>query len=161
MAEHTLGPNGGMLYAMEYLEANFDWLEEGLERLRQEEEERWKVDGDGGGSPPPPYFIFDTPGQVELWTNHESLKRIVNRLVKQDYRVSIDSTVVCLRRLLTIFLSPFICRPAGSPSPLRRPLHHRTCQIHLRPPPCPPRNVTDGAAPCQRTEQDGSLGWIR
>jgi len=87
MAEHTLGPNGGMLYAMEYLEANFDWLEEGLERLRQEEEERWKVDGDGGGSPPPPYFIFDTPGQVELWTNHESLKRIVNRLVKQDYRL--------------------------------------------------------------------------
>jgi hypothetical protein len=94
MAQHSLGPNGGMLYAMEYLEANFDWLEEGLDRLRQEEVDRWKGDGDGGrgGSPPPPYFIFDTPGQVELWTNHESLKRIVNRLVKKDYRVSTTET---------------------------------------------------------------------
>ncbi|KAL2366167.1 hypothetical protein RJZ56_000814 [Blastomyces dermatitidis] len=33
MAEDTLGPNGGILYALEEVEANFDWLKEGLEGL--------------------------------------------------------------------------------------------------------------------------------
>lgn len=33
MAEDTLGPNGGVLYALEEVEANFDWLKEGLEGL--------------------------------------------------------------------------------------------------------------------------------
>lgn len=33
MAEDTLGPNGGVLYAMEELEENFDWIEEGLKGL--------------------------------------------------------------------------------------------------------------------------------
>lgn len=48
MAEFGLGPNGAMLYCMEYLEENFDWLQEGLEAL----------EGD--------YFIFDIAGQVCL-----------------------------------------------------------------------------------------------
>ncbi len=85
MTEHSLGPNGAMLYTMEYLEANIDWLEEGLEDLRKKEEERWGDDGGEHGKKP--YFLFDLPGQVELWTNHDSLKRIVNRLTKMDYRV--------------------------------------------------------------------------
>ena len=79
MSDHSLGPNGAMLYAMEYLEANFDWLEEELMRLVR----RTRAEGRGPG-----YFVFDTPGQVELWTNHESLKNVVARLVKLDYRVS-------------------------------------------------------------------------
>jgi GTPase SAR1 family protein len=73
MAEHGLGPNGAMLYCVEYLEKNFDWL---VERLDE-------VLGTEGG-----YVIFDTPGQVELWTNHDSLKRIVERLMRMEYRVS-------------------------------------------------------------------------
>ena len=77
MAEHSLGPNGAMLYAMEYLEANFDWLEDEMHRLVEEEEDRGAC-----------YMIIDTPGQVELWTNHDSLKRIVGKLIKADYRVS-------------------------------------------------------------------------
>ncbi|KAJ9100605.1 hypothetical protein QFC21_003649 [Naganishia friedmannii] len=76
MEEHKLGPNGAMLYAMEYLEANFDWLEEELERASEGEERGSR------------YFIFDTPGQVELWTNHDSLKRIVAKLTKADYRLA-------------------------------------------------------------------------
>ena len=28
-----LGPNGGLMYALEMLEANFDWLQDGLEKL--------------------------------------------------------------------------------------------------------------------------------
>jgi hypothetical protein len=50
MDEYGLGPNGAMLYCMEYLEANFDWLEEGLAEL------------EGG------YVIFDVAGQVSwIW----------------------------------------------------------------------------------------------
>lgn len=53
MAELKLGPNGGMLYCLEYLEANLDWLETELAKL--------KVD----------YVVFDLPGQVELSTDHQ------------------------------------------------------------------------------------------
>ncbi|KAG6813595.1 hypothetical protein H0H92_009640 [Tricholoma furcatifolium] len=71
MEEHGLGPNGGMLYCMEYLEANFDWLEERLKEL-----------GDDA------YVLFDLPGQVELSTNHDSVKRIVEKLTKSGFRVA-------------------------------------------------------------------------
>ncbi len=74
MDEYGLGPNGAMLYCIEYLEKNFDWLVERLDELL----------GDEGGNG---YVIFDTPGQVELWTNHDSLKRMVEKLTKMDYRV--------------------------------------------------------------------------
>ena len=70
MNEHKLGPNGAMLYCMEYLEANFDWLEEGLKALGKDA-----------------YVLFDLPGQVELSTNHESLKHIVESLTKSGFRV--------------------------------------------------------------------------
>jgi GTPase SAR1 family protein len=33
MEQETLGPNGGVLFALEELEHNFDWLEEGLKEL--------------------------------------------------------------------------------------------------------------------------------
>jgi GTPase SAR1 family protein len=74
MEEYGLGPNGGMLYCVEYLEANLDWL---IGRLDE-------VLGQGKGED---YVIFDTPGQVELWTNHESFRRIFERLSRMDYRV--------------------------------------------------------------------------
>ncbi|KAF9818058.1 hypothetical protein IEO21_03019 [Rhodonia placenta] len=71
MAEHGLGPNGGMLYCMEYLEANFDWLEERLKELGKDA-----------------YVLFDLPGQVELSTNHESVKNIVQKLAKLEFRLA-------------------------------------------------------------------------
>ena len=33
MAEHSLGPNGGLVYCMDYLEKNIDWLESKLKPL--------------------------------------------------------------------------------------------------------------------------------
>lgn len=33
MEQEELGPNGGVLYALEELEENWDWLEEGLKEL--------------------------------------------------------------------------------------------------------------------------------
>ncbi|TFK18952.1 cytoplasmic protein [Coprinopsis marcescibilis] len=71
MDTHGLGPNGGMLYCMEYLEENFDWLEQRLKELGNDA-----------------YVLFDLPGQVELSTNHDSLKRIVQRLTKSGFRLA-------------------------------------------------------------------------
>jgi GTPase SAR1 family protein len=71
MDEYQLGPNGSMLYCMEYLDTNFDWLEDRLKELG-----------------PDAYVVFDLPGQVELSTNHHSLKSIVGKLVKAGFRVS-------------------------------------------------------------------------
>ena len=34
--ELNLGPNGAMMYCLEYLEANLDWLKEKLEPLEKE-----------------------------------------------------------------------------------------------------------------------------
>jgi GPN-loop GTPase len=34
MHHEGLGPNGGIMYALETLEENFDWLEEGLAALQ-------------------------------------------------------------------------------------------------------------------------------
>lgn len=70
MKELQLGPNGAMLYCMEYLEENYHWLENQLDAL-----------GDDA------YVAFDLPGQVELSTNHGSLRRILERLQKKDWRL--------------------------------------------------------------------------
>jgi len=72
MDTYSLGPNGGMLYCMEYLDENFDWLDEKLKALGKDA-----------------YVVFDLPGQVELSTNHESLKRIIRKLSKNGFRVCV------------------------------------------------------------------------
>ena len=71
MERYELGPNGGTLFCLEYLEKNLDWLLERLEPLVAEGR----------------YIIFDFPGQVELFTNHPSTANIVARLGKLDYRL--------------------------------------------------------------------------
>ncbi|OTB06518.1 hypothetical protein M426DRAFT_111916 [Hypoxylon sp. CI-4A] len=69
MSDDQLGPNGGILYAFEELEHNMEWLENGLKEL-----------GDS-------YILFDCPGQVELYTHHNSLRNIFFKLQKMDYRL--------------------------------------------------------------------------
>lgn len=65
MKEDRLGPNGGILYALEELEHNFEWLAEGLKEFEED------------------YVIFDCPGQVELYTHHNSLRNIFYKLQKK------------------------------------------------------------------------------
>jgi GPN-loop GTPase len=69
MRDDRLGPNGGILYALEELENNFAWLDKGLKEL----------EGD--------YVLFDCPGQVELYTHHNSLRNIICKLQKLNFRV--------------------------------------------------------------------------
>jgi GPN-loop GTPase len=69
MKNDRLGPNGSMLYALEALEANFDWFLDGLRELGED------------------YILFDCPGQVEIYTHHESLRNVIKKLERANYRV--------------------------------------------------------------------------
>ncbi|KAI4205809.1 MAG: hypothetical protein LQ346_001388 [Caloplaca aetnensis] len=69
MTDEELGPNGAVLYALEELEANVEWLQKGLQGLGED------------------YVLFDCPGQVELFTHHSSLRNIFFRIQKLGYRL--------------------------------------------------------------------------
>ncbi|KAK0274405.1 hypothetical protein LTR35_011559 [Friedmanniomyces endolithicus] len=79
MEREELGPNGGVLWAMEEVEANFEWLEQ---RLFDCEET----------------VVLDPPGQPELMQHHTALPRILHRLEKLGYRIVVvqllDSVVL-------------------------------------------------------------------
>lgn len=77
-----LGPNGGLIYCMEYLEANLDWLEA---KLKQHHD---------------CYFLFDCPGQVELYTHHSAVRNIFAQLSKWNFRVS---KIVCMHICVCIY----------------------------------------------------------
>lgn len=62
-----LGPNGALMYCMEFLEQNFDWLLAKLKACNTT------------------YFIFDCPGQVELYTHHRSMCNIFGKLEALGY----------------------------------------------------------------------------
>jgi len=49
METYGLGPNGGLVYCLEFLEANLDWLTEKLDALAAKGIR---------------YYLFDFPGQV-------------------------------------------------------------------------------------------------
>uniref|UniRef100_A0A6A7G934 GPN-loop GTPase 2 n=2 Tax=Hirondellea gigas TaxID=1518452 RepID=A0A6A7G934_9CRUS len=71
MEKLNLGPNGGMIYCLEYLEKNLKWLRTKLNAL-----------------PDKTYLLFDCPGQVELFSNHQSMKNIVRQFQNWDYRIT-------------------------------------------------------------------------
>jgi len=66
MDTFQLGPNGGLIYCIEYLEKNATWLKTKIKEQQKQQ--------------PDVYFLFDLPGQVELYTHHAGLKRLITRL---------------------------------------------------------------------------------
>lgn len=69
MEKMKLGPNGGLIYCMEFLERNVEWL---LMKINSSQDD---------------YFLFDCPGQVELFTHHHSVKNITCKLQEWDFKV--------------------------------------------------------------------------
>jgi len=65
-----LGPNGALVFCLEYLIRNTEWLQEQL-----------------ADSPDDDYFIFDCPGQIELYTHLDVMKRFTGMLESMDFRV--------------------------------------------------------------------------
>mmetsp|Transcript_20684 Transcript_20684/g.57737 ORF Transcript_20684/g.57737 Transcript_20684/m.57737 type:complete len:313 (-) Transcript_20684:887-1825(-) len=73
MQEMNLGPNGGLVYCMDYLEKNMDWLQAALEPIEK------------SGA----YCLFDLPGQAELFMMHDNLKHILDIITqKWHYRLT-------------------------------------------------------------------------
>lgn len=66
-----LGPNGALIYAMEFLLKNMDWLEKKLRNLKGY------------------YFLFDCPGQVELYTHNTAMKEILKKLEGLELRLCV------------------------------------------------------------------------
>jgi GTPase SAR1 family protein len=81
MEELGLGPNGALLYAMEYLGNNLEWLDEQLESF---------VDDD--------YLLLDCPGQIELYTHLPVMRRVADRLRAHGFNTAVvyacDATFV-------------------------------------------------------------------
>ncbi|XP_013412105.1 GPN-loop GTPase 3 [Lingula anatina] len=63
------GPNGGLVFCMEYFAQNFDWLFEQLDDLEDD------------------YVLFDCPGQIELYTHIPVMKQLVDQLQHWNFRV--------------------------------------------------------------------------
>ncbi|KAI1303135.1 GPN-loop GTPase 3 [Halotydeus destructor] len=63
------GPNGGLVYCMEYLVKNRDWLEEQM------------------GDYDDDYILFDCPGQIELYTHMSAMRTFVDHLQQLNFRV--------------------------------------------------------------------------
>ncbi|KAJ3675230.1 hypothetical protein LUZ60_004272 [Juncus effusus] len=83
MSVHNLGPNGALVYCMDYLEKNIDWLESKLAPLIKDH-----------------YFLFDFPGQAELFFLHSNAKTVINTLIKNlNLRLTavylVDSHLCC------------------------------------------------------------------
>jgi GTPase SAR1 family protein len=77
MEEQNLGPNGGLMFALESLDDSVDLLVEKIKKISAKS-----------------YVVFDCPGQVELFTHHSSLHRIFKRLEKEiDLRLCVVSLI--------------------------------------------------------------------
>ncbi|OQR67254.1 GPN-loop GTPase 2-like [Tropilaelaps mercedesae] len=71
METFKLGPNGALIYCIEYLETNLDWLQTKLKELSSDT-----------------YLLIDCPGQVELYTHHSSVRNILQTLQYEDIRLT-------------------------------------------------------------------------
>ena len=71
MEELHLGPNGALIYCMEYLIQHIDWLNDELEDLGGDE-----------------YVFFDCPGQIELYSHVPAMSMLVQELQRIGFRVA-------------------------------------------------------------------------
>ena len=70
MSELKLGPNGGLVYCMEFLVDNIEWLEGVLDDLGGDE-----------------YVLFDCPGQIELYSHMPCFTQLVCELQRLGFRI--------------------------------------------------------------------------
>ncbi|GMR42658.1 hypothetical protein PMAYCL1PPCAC_12853, partial [Pristionchus mayeri] len=64
-----MGPNGGLVFCMEYISKNMEWIRDQL------------TDDDEA------YVMVDCPGQIELYSHLPIMKEIVNTFKSWDYNV--------------------------------------------------------------------------
>ena len=76
MLKKKLGPNGALVYCMEYLLEHIEWLEEQTESFAENS-----------------YFLFDCPGQLELYSHYDIMTSIIKILQKRGFSLC---SVFCL-----------------------------------------------------------------
>lgn len=65
MSEYKLGPNGALVFCLEFLLENLDWLKEALDDIPE----------DG-------YLLFDCPGQIELYSHLDPMPKLIKFLTQ-------------------------------------------------------------------------------
>ena len=130
METMNLGPNGSLLYCIDFLDTNFDWLRNQLQSAVQcltKDNKQASI-----------YVLVDSPGQIELYTNHESLKRVINKLnslAKQketiDERTE-QNSVIDLRLVAVNLVDSHYCTEAAKFISVA--LNCLNCMIHLEMP---------------------------
>ena len=70
MEELEYGPNGGLIFCMEYLLDNMEWLDEALDSFGDDD-----------------YLLLDCPGQIELYSHLPIMKTVAKHLADRDFRV--------------------------------------------------------------------------
>ena len=75
MEKLKLGPNASLIYCFEYILKNISWLTDKLKAFSDH------------------YFLFDTPGQIELYTHNEALPAIIELLQKQGITLCIVNLI--------------------------------------------------------------------
>lgn len=90
MQELGLGPNGALVYCMEYLLENLSWLHEALDDLDDDE-----------------YILLDCPGQVELYTHVPIMKSILDSFKLWGYDGKLVS-VFCVDAAFLVDLPKFL-----------------------------------------------------
>ena len=76
MLKQKLGPNGALVYCMEYLLNHMNWLEEQIETFAEDS-----------------YFLFDCPGQLELYSHYDIMTSIIKILQKRGFSLC---SIFCL-----------------------------------------------------------------
>lgn len=80
--ELKLGPNGALIFCMQYLSEHLEWLKDKIDEFARDDV----------------YFIFDCPGQIELYTHLQVMPRIASSLQSWGFRVGcvclVDSTFI-------------------------------------------------------------------
>lgn len=92
MRESKLGPNGAMIRCMEILDESHEWLQDNiidiltteLKKSEQSTDENKDQNKSESQHRFRPYFLFDCPGQSELYTHHDAMRNIVKKLMKRN-----------------------------------------------------------------------------
>ena len=77
MDELGLGPNGALVYCLEYLLENLEWLKDMMAQFDDDE-----------------YLILDCPGQLELYTHIPVMRRIIDHMKTWGYESHLVSVFV-------------------------------------------------------------------
>ena len=81
MKEEGFGPNGGLVFCMEHLLQNSDWLREELEECGEDQ-----------------YILLDCPGQIELYSHLPIMRDVAKLITSWGYRA------VCVYILDALFV---------------------------------------------------------